>query len=203
MAEEPYFTPGQSDGVPPQSPTQFSPAKPAGPDPVSPQPVAEGSEIGRHAQLYALDPATGQFHPLIRAADGRLKVESSLIVKDIQIGAVEIKDADGDQRVNVVTVGDLIDGLNALIVTNREMGNSRYFQLEDSIGIETNHEIDFGGPMKDVYLLTNRPMVVRFNGVVQPPISISRGQFDWNSIWAMKMFLTTTSPTDFKVFANG
>jgi hypothetical protein len=82
MAEGPYYTPGQSDGVPPESPTEFSPQKPAGPDPVSPSPLPEGSEEARHAQLFAFDSGSGQFKPI--GIDGdRLKVDAQV---DITIG---------------------------------------------------------------------------------------------------------------------
>lgn len=84
MADEPYYPPGQSDGKPPQSPTEFSPAKPAGPDPITPQPLAEGSESEKHAQLFAFDPASGNFKPVQWNA-GALKVDLTLsgVVVDI------------------------------------------------------------------------------------------------------------------------
>jgi len=73
MADEPYYTPGQSDGIPPQSLTEFTPKKPLGVDPVSPLPLPEGSEIDRHAQLFAFDSSSGQFKP-VSWQDGSLMV---------------------------------------------------------------------------------------------------------------------------------
>lgn len=86
MAEEPYYTPGQSDGVPPQSPTEFTPQKPAGPDPVSPQPLPEGSEEARHAQLFAFDSGSGTFRP-INWVDGKLDVNATFsgTIEDVTI----------------------------------------------------------------------------------------------------------------------
>lgn len=97
MADEPYYTPGQSDGVPPQSPTQFGPEKPLGPDPVSPMPLPEGSEVDRHAQVMAFDPVSGQFKP-VGWKDGKMLVDATLVVGDIEIGAVELKNRDSDDR---------------------------------------------------------------------------------------------------------
>jgi len=48
-------------------------------------------------------------------ASGRIRVTNvALVVSDIQIGAVEIKDESTDDRANVVDIG----GQNALVVTN-------------------------------------------------------------------------------------
>ena len=79
MSTEPY-RPGDAEGIPPQSPTQFDPAKPAGPDPVSPMPLPEGSEVDRHAQLFAYDPSSGQFKPVEWVAGGKLKVDAVVSV---------------------------------------------------------------------------------------------------------------------------
>ncbi len=52
-----------------------------------------------------LDPDTNQWKQPICDSDGRQKVTADLEVTDIQIGAVEIKDATASTRVNVSTVG--------------------------------------------------------------------------------------------------
>ena len=77
---EPNFKPGDYDGKPPSSPTQFDPAKPAGPDPVSPMPLPEGSEVDRHAQLFAYDSSSGQFKPVEWVTGGKLKVDAVISV---------------------------------------------------------------------------------------------------------------------------
>ena len=98
---EPYFRPG-TGRQPPFRPTQFDPAKPAGPDPVSPAATPRGTEAARHSQGYAYDPASGLWLPLrIDPATGRLLVDSNLTVSDIEIGAVEVKNATTDDRLVV------------------------------------------------------------------------------------------------------
>jgi len=142
MADEPYFTPGQSDGVPPQSPTEFSPAKPAGPDPITPQPLAEGSESDRHAQLFALDAVSGQFKPVLWK-DGKLSVDATLVVGDIEIGAVELKNRDTDDRQIVapdgsaqVSIFEKINGVPINTVITRD-ANGLVSQIVEADGSKT------------------------------------------------------------------
>lgn len=143
MADEPYYTPGQSDNRPPQSPTEFSPAKPAGPDPITPQPLAEGSESEKHAQLFALDAASGNFKP-VEWKDGKLKVDAVLDGSDIEIGAVEIKNRDTDDRQVVdpdgsahVTIVDKINGLPFVTTVIRDPGTGLVSQIVETAGGKT------------------------------------------------------------------
>ena len=143
MADEPYYTPGQSDNRPPQSPTEFSPQKPVGPDPVTPQPLAEGSESEKHAQLFALDPASGNFLP-VEWKDGKLKVDAVLDGSDIEIGAVEIKNRDTDDRMIVdpdgsahVTIVDKINGLPFTTTIIRDPGTGLVSSVIEAAGGKT------------------------------------------------------------------
>lgn len=143
MADEPYYTPGQSDNRPPQSPTEFSPQKPVGPDPVTPQPLAEGSESEKHAQLFALDPASGNFMP-VTWKDGKLQVDATLVVGDIEIGAVELKNRDTDDRQIVdpdgsahVTIVDKINGLPFATTIIRDPGTGLVSQIVEAAGGKT------------------------------------------------------------------
>lgn len=129
MAEEPYFTPGQSDGVPPQSPTEFSPEKPLGPDPVSPQPLAEGSESEKHAQLFAFDPASGNFKPIEWNA-GKLKV-------DLAISGVTVEIDWTDQYFTVIQTHierDPLTGLVSLIAETDGVRTKNTIFIRDSFG---------------------------------------------------------------------
>lgn len=144
MADEPYYTPGQSDGKPPQSPTEFSPVKPTGPDPVTPQPLAEGSESEKHAQLFALDAASGNFKPVMVTPDGKLKVDATLVVGDIEIGAVELKNRDTDDRQVVdpdgsahVTIVDKINGEPFATTIVRDPGTGLVSQVIEAAGGKT------------------------------------------------------------------
>jgi len=61
-------------------PTQFTPQKPAGSDPISPQPLPEGSETARHMQLFGYDPVSGTFRPIEWVTGGKLKVDAVVSV---------------------------------------------------------------------------------------------------------------------------
>jgi hypothetical protein len=202
MPKEPYYRPGEGTEKPLVVPTQFCPQKPAGPDPVSPMPLPEGSEITRHAQLYALDPVSGLFKP-VTWVDGKLAVDAVIDASQITIGAIKIEDATDGSVAKVVTVGTLIDGLKALVVQNREMGNPKYFPYENTVPAGTDQMIDFGVVMKDVYMRTANPISVKFNSATEPAVALKKGQFDFGSIWASKVFVTATAPTDMQIFANG
>lgn len=143
MADEPYYTPGQSDNKPPQSPTEFSPEKPSGPDPVTPLPLAEGSESEKHAQLFALDAASGNFKPVEVTSDGKLKVDAVIETGDIEIGAVEIKNRDTDDRQVVdpdgsahVTIVEKVNGLPFTTTITRD-ANGLVMAITESDGNKT------------------------------------------------------------------
>lgn len=74
--------------------------------------------------LYAFNPVTGGFSPLAVKvnADGTftLKVDTAIEVEDIEIGAVEIKDATSDVRTKVSSDGKLFVAIdeNPLNQTN-------------------------------------------------------------------------------------
>ncbi len=83
------YRPGIDCPDKPYSPTQFHPEKPAGPDPITPPPSDEGSEYDKHAQLYALDPASGLFKPCLWK-NGKLQVDTELSDITVTLGSINI-----------------------------------------------------------------------------------------------------------------
>ena len=142
MLEKPFYTPGQSDNNPRQSPTEFSPAKPAGSDPVSPMPLPEGSEVERHAQTMAFDPVSGQFKPVEWIA-GKMRVDAVLDASGITIGAVKVQDSAGTSELAVdadgsarVTVVDKFNG-RPIQTTITRGANGLVQQVVESDGFNT------------------------------------------------------------------
>ena len=90
MPNEPYYrTTGDGEK---DSPTQFCPEKPSGPDPISVSSDPEGSETRRHSQLYGLDKDDGLWKPLCWK-DGKLAVDTEI----------------GDATFTVTPLGDLVN----------------------------------------------------------------------------------------------
>lgn len=138
MADEPFYTPGQSDGKPPQSPTEFSPAKPAGPDPVSPLPVPEGSSTEQHAQIFAFDASTGQFKPVEWTA-GKLKVDATIEATIGEVHATIDNWIDEDFTiVQTQIVRDLGSGLVSLVVQTDGVRTKNTIFTRDVVGRVTN-----------------------------------------------------------------
>lgn len=87
---EEVYRPGIDCPDKPFSPTQFHPNKPAGPDPITPQALPEGSEHEHHSQLYALDPLTGLFKPC-EWINGKLRVETEIGEITVSLGKIKIE----------------------------------------------------------------------------------------------------------------
>lgn len=140
--DEPYYRPGEETEKPPVTPTLFTPQKPAGPDPVTPTPLPEGSETDRHAQLFAYDPGSGQFKPVEWTA-GKLKVDA-VFSGSISIGHVSV-DNFIDQQFTVIDttiVRDPMTNLVSLIAETDGVRTKNSIFTRDAQGCVTNiHEV--------------------------------------------------------------
>jgi hypothetical protein len=104
------------------------------------------------------------------------------------------------QEVTQLSVLGAIEGLS--ITTAAPHG--RYYAVETTqAGGITDTEYDFGVRMQDVYMSVSQDVSVKWNVTTNPIIGLSKGQFDFDWQNADKVFVTTTLPTDIKIYANG
>lgn len=105
-----------------------------------------------------------------------------------------------NQEITQLSVLQAVEGLSV----STQPPHGKYFSIETSqLGGLTDVLYDFGNRMQDVYLSVSQPVVLKFHDTSNTPVPVLKGQFDFNFQNADKMYVTTTLPTDLKIYANG
>lgn len=93
----------------------------------------------------------------------------------------------------------LIEG----IVSTRPTKPLGSFSVEGPQAAAADVPFDFGGLRKDIHVESDQPFTIKFNSASNPGQDVVAGSWDWTGEFASKAFVTFTTPTDFKLQANG
>ena len=101
--------------------------------------------------LFGIDDATGAFVPIRSTADGKLSVSAAIVVEDIEIGAVEIKNSTSDDRVNV----EADSGKMAMFVQTAYSTN-KYYKDQSITPLTASYQsFALGFTAKDVIIIND------------------------------------------------
>jgi hypothetical protein len=102
-----------------------------------------------------------------------------------------------------VTQLSVLSTLENGITVNIKAPNGAYYVFEGSQGPGTSFFYDFGESMQDIFLNTDKPIVVQFNTASNQAISLGKGQFDFGNQYAKNIYISTTVLTGIQIYANG
>jgi hypothetical protein len=121
------------------------------------------------------------------------------VLQELQGLSVTVDTTGLNQEVTQLSVLQAVESLS--ITQAPPHGQYYVFEGTQAAGITTTY--DFGNRMQDVYLTTDKDIVVKFNVASNPAVSLKHGtfSFDWQN--ANRVLVSTTLTTGLQIYANG
>lgn len=166
---------------------------------------------------------TGDSFTLLQATpDGKLKVDASVSIDNIDIGDVNMKlklvgggeaplygglnpDALSyfayvqDQRMTFTGSALNVSVAGLTLTSNRP----KYYSIETSQAPGVDVLYDFGAVMQDVYLSFSRDVTIKWDSTLSTPVSLLRGDYDFLNQYATRVYVTNTLSMTLEIYANG
>lgn len=82
--------------------------------------------------IYGIDIPNGKLMPIEITENGRLKVDAQLEITDVSIGAVEIKDAITEAKINIINENaDVLSTINGFAIFGSDGSKFKFFNLKE------------------------------------------------------------------------
>lgn len=80
-----------------------------------------------------------------------------------------------------------------------------YYAFDGNQDAETTDILyDFNGEMQDIFMRTDQSIIINWNSLGNPAVSLTAGQFDFDNQFARKIYITTGSElTHIQIYGNG
>ena len=109
------------------------------------------SQLQSAPVLMGLNYSDGTFVPIGATSDGKLNVDASIVVEDIEIGAVEIKNSTTDDRVNVESSGSKMS-----MYVQTEYSANKYYKNQALTALTTAYQpFALGFTSKDTIVIND------------------------------------------------